>query len=326
MMEVTFKNVGQGDSIIIEWQKDNRHCIGVIDCKKHNRINPIIDYLKTLKDYTFYFLVLTHPHKDHCDGVVQLLNYLAKNDIELKRLYHTFYLDPVYATNMPEFEYKLLKKFSVAQKLMDTKKLIKGGGMLGNDISYLKLDGDELILQSLSPVRDELEYYLERLNKKNGISYKAGGKAANLLSTILKIETQNEYCLFTADAEMQTFQRLYQNNIAELNKKKLHTCQIPHHGSSLNFHNQFWSTINKKKECNAVISVGGNDYSHPSKDVLTRLESLSYSVNCTNIVNDAITFYENLDVKSKSLILALDDDTSIINKNVKELKYQMSIV
>jgi beta-lactamase superfamily II metal-dependent hydrolase len=325
-MEVTFKNVGQGDSIIIEWQKGKRHCVGVIDCKKYHRKNPVIEHLKALKEYTLCFVVFTHPHQDHCDGVVQLLNYLANNNIELKRLYHTFYLDPVYANNMPEFEYKLLKKFSVAQKLMDSKGLIKGGGMLGNDISSLKLDADKLILQSLSPVREELNYYVETVHKKKGISYSSASKAANVLSTILKIETQKEYCLFTADAEMRTFQRLYHHHMDELSTKKLHTCQIPHHGASVNFHDAFWRSINKNEGCNAVISVGENDYPHPSKEVLTKLASMDYSVNCTNIVNDAVSFYTDLDSKSKSLIFALDDDSAVINTSGKDLNFQMSII
>ena len=38
LMKITFKNVGQGDTIILEWFRSNEHLIGIIDCKNHNKL------------------------------------------------------------------------------------------------------------------------------------------------------------------------------------------------------------------------------------------------------------------------------------------------
>ena len=51
-MKITFKDVGQGDSIIIEWLDDDKRRVGIIDCKKKGRFNPVISQ-SIQKKYVF---------------------------------------------------------------------------------------------------------------------------------------------------------------------------------------------------------------------------------------------------------------------------------
>ena len=45
MIKLTFKNVDQGDSILLEWQHDGLNKIAIIDCNEAFRTNPVLDHV-----------------------------------------------------------------------------------------------------------------------------------------------------------------------------------------------------------------------------------------------------------------------------------------
>ena len=83
MLKLTFKNVEQGDSIILEWEDDGISRIGLIDCKNAFRTNPTINFIKALNLTKIDFILLTHPHQDHFSGFSELLDYCIQNNIEI---------------------------------------------------------------------------------------------------------------------------------------------------------------------------------------------------------------------------------------------------
>lgn len=96
MVKVTFKNVGQGDSILLEWNQDDEDKIAIIDCNRYLNNNPVLDYIK-LKEYReINFMILSHPHLDHFSGFVELLNYCKNNNIKIRRFLHTAQTTPDY--------------------------------------------------------------------------------------------------------------------------------------------------------------------------------------------------------------------------------------
>jgi beta-lactamase superfamily II metal-dependent hydrolase len=80
--------------------------------------------------------------------------------------------------------------------------------------------------------------------------------------------------------------------------------------------------LKKKPKTTAVISVGKNDYTHPSATVLHSLHSAGYQVHCTNIVNDAVAFYNQLSPEALALVAALDDDSVVVNEK-RHLSFEM---
>jgi beta-lactamase superfamily II metal-dependent hydrolase len=88
-MKVTFKNVGQGDSVIIEWEENQTNKIILIDCNKINGTNPVLNYLKKTKITSIHCLVLSHPHIDHFRGMLELLIYCEQEDVLIERFAHT---------------------------------------------------------------------------------------------------------------------------------------------------------------------------------------------------------------------------------------------
>lgn len=95
-MKITFKNVGQGDSIILEWDGGLHGEIGIIDCKKTPTGNPIIEHLERIKPERIAFVLLSHPHFDHFSGMADLLTYCNTEGIKIQHFMHTMNLDPRY--------------------------------------------------------------------------------------------------------------------------------------------------------------------------------------------------------------------------------------
>ncbi len=89
MIHLTFKNVGQGDSIILEWEANNTRKIGIIDCNLFHNQNPVLEYVIKKKYKTIEFLLLSHPHLDHFSGFLELIKYCKTHSIKIIYFLHT---------------------------------------------------------------------------------------------------------------------------------------------------------------------------------------------------------------------------------------------
>ena len=49
MINIAFKDVGQGDSIIIEWRDEDKKGLGIIDCNIYQGQNKVLDYISLQK-------------------------------------------------------------------------------------------------------------------------------------------------------------------------------------------------------------------------------------------------------------------------------------
>jgi competence protein ComEC len=98
MLRIRFLNVGQGDSIILEWQDitDLSWKIGIIDCNLYLNANPTLSYLIQNNYKEIEFILLSHPHSDHFSGMKALLLHCEKNQISIKYFFHTSEQVPAY--------------------------------------------------------------------------------------------------------------------------------------------------------------------------------------------------------------------------------------
>ena len=130
MMKITFKNVGQGDSIILEWVDQGKEKLIIIDCKKYNDSNPVLEYVKENENKILELLLLSHPHVDHCSGFSELIQYCIDSKKKINYFLHT-------SNNMPGFwkmavtskdaESKILELFSVIRKARNGNLIIAAG-------------------------------------------------------------------------------------------------------------------------------------------------------------------------------------------------------
>ena len=253
-MKITIKDVGQGDSILLQWHSESGKLqVGVIDCNLKDKNNPILDALKLLSDFDFKFIILSHPHTDHYSGLLDLLSYIKDSNIHLELFLHTCGSEVnhiLQAVRSVTYKNKLLSIFRLATELNKTG-LINEVGTI-NSIYSLSLTTD-INLKVLYPNNSLISSY-------NSIAFKDKTVAlnnpdANLLSTVIKISVGNFFILLTSDAVLDLF---WEHN-RRGNKHLEGSCvvsQIPHHGSKDNFLTSFWKTLKKATPIYAAISVG----------------------------------------------------------------------
>lgn len=285
MIKITFLNVGQGDSIVLEWiDDDNKRVLGLIDSNLYNGSNPTINYLKTAKFDFIKFIILSHPHSDHFCGLLEVIEYCELNSIEIKHFSHTSKLKVEYlqtcfndAISISDFS-RLFEKINELNKLFKLKCSGVDVGLC--DTIFLN---SKLKLKFLSPSKIEEDKFINNENYEDINEEEPGCNIrANSLSTFIKIQYDDEwYALLTADSDKSTFYRILKKETHEL-KNKLVLAQCSHHGSILNFSHLFWQKINKNSGTPVAISVGKNSYGHPDPDIIKKLLKLNFKVHSTN--------------------------------------------
>lgn len=318
-IRITFKNVGQGDSIIVEWlNRDNVLQVGIIDCKlAPDGSNPVLDYLKSLDAYTLSFIVFTHPHKDHYDGSIGLMDYLLDNNRRVEHLLGTFWFDPNFITRFAKAEAILLNNFIDAKAKI--RHLVRQSA-IALDTGFDLVD-NVLKLKCFAPSGEELMAFQEKLRIEQGEKFSSGTQAANYLSTVIMIEGKDSYILFTADAHESVFESFLPLRQPFINKS-LRLAQVPHHGAAHNYVERFWSKLKKEPDCVAAVSVGKNNYGHPSEQVLRALHKNRYIVHFTASVNGAKFFLKDLSAEELEKIRSLDHDTVPLEQSAgRDLPY-----
>jgi DNA internalization-related competence protein ComEC/Rec2 len=100
-------------------------------------------------------------------------------------------------------------------------------------------------------------------------------KELNTWSAVLYLKYNNNSFLFTGDADAESEQDM----IASKESLQADVLKVAHHGSKTSTTNAFLKSVSPTY---AIISVGKNDYGHPSKEVLNALKQSKIQVYQTN--------------------------------------------
>jgi len=290
-MKVTFKDVGQGDSILIEWVKDGhpQQKIGIVDCRKVGKRNPVLEYIAEAGILAIDFIIMSHPHFDHYSGMVELLNYCKENDVYIRYFGFSGSESPNHlrAFSKNESEWNQLETLFNRVHELDQQGVIGISGVVTYDWKA-ELNNDYR-MRCLAPCGSELDLFLKRVygyNQKN--DERNARLSANLLSTILLIEskTQQEGVLLTSDSCLEAFDRILLKNSTDLEKFKLLLCQVPHHGALENHKIAFWRSLARDVNCPAIVSAGRHRaYKHPHRQVVKDFLDNNFKIHATNYVN-----------------------------------------
>lgn len=283
-MKITFKDVGQGDSILLEW-KDNSGAkkLGIIDCSKKGKVNPVLDFFEKSEYDEIEFLILSHPHTDHYSGMFDLLNYCKVKGKSIKSFYHTLDVLGIDYWKYFEIDTEDIKNLGKLIALADELDKV---GLL--EIKYLSVGlvidlYPNAYLKCMSPSHTEIKECQRIMSYDPSTHKKEQSAAANYLSTIFKLIIDNNYALLTSDAEVLAFQTILSKRNHLLTDKQLILSQMSHHGSFKNYEDSFWGAINRKKTLPAVASAGVNaKYKHPDLQTLKAFESHDYKIHSTS--------------------------------------------
>lgn len=304
-MHVKFLNVGHGDSIVLEWDSLGIRKVGIIDCCSHNNSIPTIEYLYALKDFELEFLLLTHPHRDHYSGFLDLLNYIKSNNKSVKYFMHSMSIHPIYLrwTELDEEDAKMLENiFDLVLSLHDNDKIISSIQII-NENWQIPI-GENHILKSYSPSDDECRHFTAKIDYYSKEHWYICSSASNYLSTIIELENSisKEKCLFTSDATDFSFKRLEKSSIS------INYFQIPHHGSSKSLYEPFWRNRSFLNPKTGIISAGlHKKYNLPDYMVVKFFHELGTVLRSTNYVNGLKEYFDNFQLITHNIQKALDD-------------------
>jgi beta-lactamase superfamily II metal-dependent hydrolase len=279
LIKVIFKNVGQGDSIIIEWEYKSKLKVGIIDCNIYYNKNPILEYLIARSITEIEFIILTHYHIDHFSGFSEVFDYCRNNKVFIKSFYHTLTPQVLQIYNKI---FTSKKVESNSSKFFDS--LDSLGEILINEVPTTRhieplLLSENINLAFLAPdgkiYRTIAKQLSRKVNKKT--FYDAD---INKLCTVILIECLESGILLTSDASKDIF-RILKGKVPI----KISLAQIPHHGSFNNYYDPFWNNLLRINNCPAIFSVGDEPKDKlPHRQTVESIDKLGYNIHSTNIV------------------------------------------
>jgi len=329
-VKITFKNVGQGDSIIIEWKEENIPKIGIVDCNlTTGNNNPVKEHIISHEYTEIDFMILSHPHFDHFSGFYSLLEYCVNKPIKVNHFLYSSrndaeYINDAHLTSNGKTE---LKKLIRLVYKLDQSKFLEASHInstsFGANPAY-SLISKRLFLQFLAPSFKEftsfikMEPFFKYANPDEDIESLDGN--ANWISTVIKIYSNDWYLLLTSDASRDVLQRLGVDKTNQYFNSSLVLGQAPHHGSENNSYPVFWKLRTKANGTPIAISVGANSYGHPSINVIDSFTKNNFEVFTTAPMSKTSSIMTNK-ANLESMLLGTSSSV-ILNNSGQDLVFE----
>jgi len=270
--KIVFFDVGQGDSALINFVDGTRM---LVDCGKDKTVLYKLGKYIPFFDRQIDYLVITHFDLDHYGGCIDVLKrYDVKNIIT----------NGIPSINNYYREYKIIEELENAQVSIVSK--------------YKKINIGSSIIEFLSP--------LEEFNFTD----------KNDASVVFKLSNSSTTALFVGDLGEKGEEKLlekYCNNssvipnlIRDLSKEVRgrkdsdfrqndndYICsllnsvilKVGHHGSGGSSSEDFLQAVSPQE---SIISVGRNNFGHPSRRVIKKLERIGSEILRTDLLSDII--------------------------------------
>ncbi|KKQ79907.1 MAG: putative hydrolases of metallo-beta-lactamase fold protein [Parcubacteria group bacterium GW2011_GWC2_38_7] len=200
LLVVDFLNVGQGDAIYIRTPDD---VDVLIDGGPDNSILNELGAVMPFWDKEIDLMILTHPHSDHVNGLVEVLRRYKVKKILYTGVVHTA---PDYLAWLKE-----IKDQKIPLEIVDKKSEIK----LGSSVE----------LELLYPQKSFLNRKVENLNNTSIVARLVYGQTS---------------FLFTGDAEVEVEEELLSSDSQIVDSDML---KVAHHGSESSSSLEFLSAV-----------------------------------------------------------------------------------
>lgn len=230
-LHIVFCNVGQGDAAYIR-APSNQDIL--IDGGPDSRVLNCLGRHMRFYDKTLDVVMLTHPQKDHLEGLLEVLaRFKVKN-----------FVIPEIGNNTEGYKklVKLLKEKQIKTVNLTT----------GDSFSFGQTE-----MKILWPER-------KWLAENNSVLGLATSRDLNNFSYYLHLKYGQFDALFTGDGDM----RMQPEILTRATLPQVEVLKYPHHGSKYGATEEF---LEKVAPALAVISSGKNPWGHPNQETLDLL-------------------------------------------------------
>jgi len=258
-LHIVFCDVGQGDAAYI--RTPSSHDI-LIDGGPNDKVLTCLGNHMPFYDRTIDIIVLTHPQKDHLQGLISVI-----------QRYNVKYF--VIGPEGNETEgYKLLLE-NIKKENIPVKNLYQGDEFsLGNVKFSVLWPERNYVASQLSPQLIDSSY----LSQGNILGL-ATATDPNNFSYYLHLQYGTFDTLFTGDGDI----KIQPEIIRTANLPDVEVLKFPHHGSKTGISSEFLELI--KPEF-SVISVGKNSYGHPTNEAIKQLNDRAIEIKRTDLEGD----------------------------------------
>ena len=292
-LHVTICDVGQGDGIYVRFPNGKDM---VVDGGPGNKIIGCLSRHMPFWDRIIDIAVLTHPEKDHINGLVSVLeryqiNYLIRSDIANNT--------EGYAT----FE-RLIKEKHIDEKRVTTGSRIDIGST-ALSVLWPTVSQIARMKPAIPPQGLALSSRLSLENMQSVLGASVVPANLNDGSVVLYLSYGTFDVLLPGDADSHVDREL---SIQIPNDPDgIEIFKVPHHGSKTGMTDAFLQKLSfarpvypersrrsllkqenslSQQKPLAVISVGNNSYGHPAPEVIQKLESAGFQVIRTDKAGD----------------------------------------
>ncbi|MBQ4543844.1 MAG: MBL fold metallo-hydrolase [Clostridia bacterium] len=225
-LQVTFVDVGQGDSTVLFFPDSE---VMVIDAGEKSEVGSLITFLKSNRVKEIDVLVATHPHSDHIGGMTELLSEFKVSKVYMPKVVHDTSIYYSFLESITEQEIDVTEaKGGVSIYPEDS--LIKADFLAPNSGEYEELNNYSAVLKVsykdisfLFTGDAEAESEYEMLNQDYDLKadvLKVAHHGSNTSSTRRFIDAVSpKFAVISADGESyshphnETLDRLYGVNI-----------------------------------------------------------------------------------------------------------------
>lgn len=283
-LRIDYIDVGQGDSIFIIFPDGKCMLIDggaapILDSGTASVIKSNIEFYGITEiDY----LMLTHPHIDHCNALDYILKTYTVREFFIPKLLPSYGMEN--ANRMKGYyDSKTYYNFYKQMELQ-----IQKGAIANYNVGTFSIIGKDYTF----------DFYCSDAQYYDTLSGKSSIDELNTVSPIGFLTFNDIRYTFTGDANETTEQNFITNYVTEENKNNFQSkvLKVGHHGSQTSTTTAFLEII---QPTIAVISVGVNVAGHPTLQVLERLNIANAKIYTTKDSgtititqsNSEITFY-----------------------------------
>lgn len=254
-LHITFCDVGQGDGAYIQFP-DGRDM--VVDGGPNDAIVDCLGRHMPFWDRSIDIVLMTHPQKDHMQGLITVLD--------------RYQVDYFVRSNVANDTDGYKRLMEVVERKQVTQKFVTQGETIdigGTSLLVLWPSQAQLAKASPADVEDSSQAVLG-----------AAVGDLNDYSVVFALRYGNFDAVFTGDADSRIESQYVGSPLAD---ETVELLKVPHHGSKTGMTQEFIEWVKPRI---AIISVGKNNYGHPTKEAITLLQSVGAQILRTDDIGD----------------------------------------